>query len=142
MAALCGDGGFVEGGIAHKHRGASLKDIWGALENRNLWDLFHLIDKSGSCALKGSAMAELLFDVLKRLERIFGLGQGRYLDRAVAAFLNLPHAFAKRRWDIERQATYVVSLKGSARSTATSTLTFPFVQDTLWMAGERIPLPI
>ena len=58
VAVLCGDGGYVEGGLQAKHRGASLKNVWGVLENRNIWDLFHLIDKAGSKAIKGSHMAD------------------------------------------------------------------------------------
>ena len=75
LAVMCGDGGYIEGGLQAKHHGAALKDIWGVLENRNIWDLFHLIDKAGSKAIKGSEMANFFLLYSSAWSRSLGLGK-------------------------------------------------------------------
>ncbi len=96
IAVSCGDGALVSGGPSAKHPSThAMDDLWVGVPNRALWDLFHRIDAAGSKALKQNQLATALFSVLKRLEQLFGLGQGRHVDRCVAAFLGVPYRVCK-----------------------------------------------
>ena len=91
-ACFCGDGAYVGGGPNAKHNGANavFESMWDKMKRprRCIWDLFHCIDKAGSNALR-SALPEDFLQLTKDLEHLFGLGQGRHLDRCIASYLGV-----------------------------------------------------
>ena len=89
-AAVCGDGAYA-GGEDKKHNPQRLSEVFHTV----LWDLFHLLDKALTKALKASRMAQFFIRVLQRLEYKFAYGQGRFLDRAVSDWLDQAHRTPK-----------------------------------------------
>ena len=91
LAVTCGDGALVAGGPNSGHPSTGgLDKVWTELGRRtwSVWDWFHLLDNAGSRALKIETAAH--FNTLcKDLERAFGLGQGRHVDRCVAQFVGV-----------------------------------------------------
>ncbi len=91
-AVTCGDGAYVPGGEAARHASTGVfRALWHGMAPRDMWDLFHRVDKAGTRALHRSPLAKELFHLLKRLRDVFGLGQGRFIDKAVTAFLGLDY---------------------------------------------------
>ena len=62
---------------------------------RDKVDDFHLINTAGKWALDSSALATQFLSLLKDLEHIFAIGHGRYIDRSVAAVLDIPYRVCK-----------------------------------------------
>ncbi len=87
FSVAIGDQALAPGGPAHTAQNLGLRLLWdGHRCQRDVADLFHLINRAGKRALEQPA-AQALFSLLKNLEHSFGLGHGRHLDRSVAAFL-------------------------------------------------------
>ena len=95
IATASGDGALVAGGERARHQSTKAMNALYAhdefQEDRATWDDFHLYNAAGKVALEESDMATSYFKLLKRLEHLFGLGQGRRLHRAVAASLGQQH---------------------------------------------------
>ena len=99
VAVGSADGALVRGGPAAKHQStAAMNKIWAAASEglrgdaraeRATWDSFHLFDKVGSAALKEHETGNTLFDLLKRLEWLLGMGQGRIVGKSCAENLGL-----------------------------------------------------
>ena len=101
VAVDCGDGALVKGGPAAKHSSTgAMNKMWVAAarslggnaharQERATWDAFHLFDKAGSAALKEHETGNRLFNLLKRLEWLLGMGQGRIVDQGCAEHLGL-----------------------------------------------------
>ena len=99
VAVASGDGALVRGGPAAKHNStAAMNKIWTAAseglrgdarKERATWDGFHLFDKAGSAALTEHETGNTLFNLLKRLEWLLGMGQGRIVDKGCAEHLGL-----------------------------------------------------
>ena len=64
LSLLCGDGAYIPGGSEARHRGGSLKDIWGHRACRNCWDDFHCLNKAMEYTVKKSDMMERFFKML------------------------------------------------------------------------------
>ena len=63
--ALCsGDGAYMPGGPAARHRGGLLGDFWAPRPPRNWWDDFHCLNKAMEHAVGKSDMMEQFFKML------------------------------------------------------------------------------
>ena len=78
VAIACGDGAMAQGGEDRNQRSLCLNLLavdWAS------WDVFHLIDKAGSQALKNSSTAAAFFILLKTIEKLFGRVAGTAFPR-------------------------------------------------------------
>ncbi len=92
FVTACGDGALVRGGPKAKHSGTAVMNaLFCPHEDRATWDDFHVYNTAGAKALDASPMAMQYCSLLRKLEHLFGLGQGRHLHRSVTAFLGQPH---------------------------------------------------
>ncbi len=92
FGTACGDGALVHGGPQAKHSGTGVMNaLFRPHKDRATWDDFHLYNTGGAKALDASPMAMQYCSLLRKLEHLFGLGQGRHLHRSVTAFLGQPH---------------------------------------------------
>jgi hypothetical protein len=92
LAAACGDGVYAGGGADARHRGPrcfEAADFWGgdSAPQRTLWDFFHCLDKALARAVAGSKRAVALNNLLRKLEHVFGMGQGRSIEHGTAEYL-------------------------------------------------------
>jgi hypothetical protein len=97
LALCCGDGALVAGGPLAKHSSTSaMEKIWEQLRRppRVCWDFFHLLDVAGKKAMR-TEIAVQFNTLMKELERLFGLGQGRHIDRCVTSFLSVKFLVCK-----------------------------------------------
>jgi hypothetical protein len=92
LAVTCGDGLLAPGGPERRlGKGTqAMRNIWKGLKRDPLcvWDPFHVFDIVGKKALSHPVAADF-FQLVKQLEHIFGLGQGRHLDRCIASYLGV-----------------------------------------------------
>ena len=102
IAISCGDGALVAGGEERTQKKLGLNLL--AKAGFVSWDAFHLIDKAGSHALKSSPAAGSFLNLLKSIEKLLGLGQGRHLDRAMAAWLEQPYLVCRSSASIKKFA--------------------------------------
>ncbi len=92
IAIAGGDGPMVPGGKDARHKSgqdAPLNSMWAQVPSRKprwMWDPFHLVDLAGSRPMK-LEIAEDFKLLVKLLDRMFGMGHGRHIDRAVTTSL-------------------------------------------------------
>jgi hypothetical protein len=91
LASVCGDGGLTIGGEAHRHASSSAAEkVWRCAHPEpapmcTTWDTFHRIDASIMRAINGVPLAAESFRMGKRMEVLFGMGDGVMVLRGVAA---------------------------------------------------------
>jgi len=97
LSVACGDGVYAAGGEHAKQKTTAFDGLafWGELVSdakqyyRSVWDFFHCFNKAIAATVRGSSRATALNVFLRDMECVFGLGQGRYLQRAVADCLDI-----------------------------------------------------
>ena len=81
------DGAYTRGGPLARHDPGDgvCQRIWRSArrEDRSVWDDFHRQDKSGARA-NALPAAQRFFTLTKFMEKLFGFGQGKALDRAIS----------------------------------------------------------
>ena len=95
VASNCGDGQLCAGGEEAKHPStAAMNKLWtdvAKVDGDNAsWDAFHQFNVAGSDALSTSAQFQKFCDVLKQLEHMSALGQGKELRSGLAEYLGKP----------------------------------------------------
>ena len=87
FAVAVGDQAMAPGGCANQSQELAMKLLWdGQRSRRDVADLFHLLNRAMTQTLVKNLTAQKLFQLLKKLQGCFQLGQGRHVDRSVAAF--------------------------------------------------------
>jgi hypothetical protein len=93
LASVCGDGGLTIGGPSHRHHSSSAAEkLWRLVHPEpapmcTTWDAFHRVDNSVWRAIKSVPLADESFNVAKRMEVLFGMGDGVMVLRGVAAHM-------------------------------------------------------
>ena len=74
-----------------------LPDLWRHLRRPEMigWDAFHRWNLAGKAATSRNHLATAFFKLVKELDYQFGFGQGRLLDRQVAAFMGVKFLVGK-----------------------------------------------
>ena len=82
------DGAYASGEASLHNPSPLLTQLWARLRRPDVigWDAFHRFNIAGKRALAANPFATAFFTLLQDLEAVFGHGQGRLLDRQVAAF--------------------------------------------------------
>ena len=93
------DGAYAGGEKNHRGHNPSLMlpDLWRQLCRPEMigWDSFHRWNLAGKSATKKNHLAKAFFELVKELDYVFGFGQGRLLDRQVAAFMGVKFLVGK-----------------------------------------------
>ena len=106
------DGAYAPGGPSARHNpGFSVcQRLWASVgrEDRSIWDDFHRQDKAG---VKANALpcSEAFHTLTRFLEKLFGFGQGKILDRAISHRGGQPH-LATRTASGTRKVVYMALL--------------------------------
>ena len=103
------DGAYAPGGPSARHNnGFSVCErLWDSVgrDDRSIWDDFHRQDKAGVKANK-LPCSEAFHTLTQFLERLFGFGQGKILDRAISHRDSQPH-LATRTASGTRKVVYM-----------------------------------
>ena len=91
-ASNCGDGQLCAGGEEAKHPStAAMNKLWtdvAKVDGDNAsWDAFHQFNVAGTDALSQAAQFRKFCDVLKQLEHMSAVGQGKELRSGLAEYL-------------------------------------------------------
>ena len=89
MAVSSTDGAYVEGeGSHHKATHLLLGHLWEdmGLSPKKTWDEFHRWNKVQGRAVKAVALAAGFLQLTRDIDNVLGFGQGRLIDKQVAAF--------------------------------------------------------
>ena len=106
------DGAYAPGGPSARHDpGFSVcQRLWDSVGrgDRSIWDDFHRQDKAG---VKANALpcSEAFHDLTRLLEKMFGFGQGKIIDRAISHRDGRPH-LATRTASGTRKVVYMALL--------------------------------